>query len=75
MSTSSPQGDLRVGVVGAGRVGGVLAAALRSAGYAVVAAAGESDASRGRIADLLPGVPVAKPTAQWECVQRLAIPW
>jgi len=66
MSTSSPhaglRADLRVGVVGAGRVGGVLAAALRSAGYAVVAAAGESDASRGRIADLLPGVPVAKPT-------------
>src|SRR4051794_30451912 len=51
-----------VGVVGAGRVGAVLAAALRAAGYEIVAA-GESDASRGRIAALLPGVPVAKPTA------------
>lgn len=54
---------LRVGVVGAGRVGAVLAASLRRAGHEIVAAAGESDASRGRIAALLPGVPVAKPTA------------
>jgi predicted short-subunit dehydrogenase-like oxidoreductase (DUF2520 family) len=51
-----------VGVVGAGRVGAVLAAALQAAGHQVVAVAGESDASRTRIATLLPGVPVAKPT-------------
>ncbi|WP_435742754.1 Rossmann-like and DUF2520 domain-containing protein [Nocardioides sp. SYSU DS0663] len=54
---------LGVGVVGAGRVGAVLAAALRSAGHRVVAAAGESDASRARIAELLPGVPNEKPSA------------
>lgn len=64
---------LRVGVVGAGRVGAVLAAALRTpsiasgsasaGGHSIVAVAGESDASRGRIASLLPGVPVEKPTA------------
>jgi predicted short-subunit dehydrogenase-like oxidoreductase (DUF2520 family) len=54
---------LRVGVVGAGRVGAVLSAALRAAGHDVVAAAGESDASRRRIAELLPGVPRGKPTA------------
>ena len=54
---------LRVGVVGAGRVGAVLAAALRAAGHDVVAAAGESDASRGRIAALLPGVAAGKPSA------------
>ncbi|MFE6507075.1 Rossmann-like and DUF2520 domain-containing protein [Nocardioides sp. NPDC057767] len=54
---------LRVGVVGAGRVGAVLAAALRTAGHEIVAVAGESDASRARIASLLPGVPVEKPTA------------
>ncbi|MFE6647838.1 Rossmann-like and DUF2520 domain-containing protein [Nocardioides sp. NPDC057772] len=54
---------LRVGVVGAGRVGAVLAAALRSAGHEVAAVAGESDASRARIAALLPGIPVEKPTA------------
>ncbi len=53
----------RIGVVGAGRVGAVLAAALRAAGHEVVAAAGESDASRGRIADLLPGVGIDKPSA------------
>jgi predicted short-subunit dehydrogenase-like oxidoreductase (DUF2520 family) len=52
----------RIGVVGAGRVGAVLAAALRSAGHEVVAAAGESDASRSRMEVLLPGVPGAKPT-------------
>ncbi len=52
----------RIGVVGAGRVGAVLSAALRAAGHEVVAAAGESTASRDRILDLLPGVPVMKPT-------------
>ena len=52
-----------IGVVGAGRVGAVLSAALRAAGHEVVAAAGESDGSRSRIATLLPGVPVLKPTA------------
>jgi len=54
--------QLRVGVVGAGRVGAVLAAGLRAAGHTVVAAAGESDASRRRAADLLPEVPLRKPS-------------
>lgn len=54
---------LRVGVVGAGRVGAVLAARLRSAGHAIVAAAGESDASRRRMDTLLPGVTADKPSA------------
>jgi predicted short-subunit dehydrogenase-like oxidoreductase (DUF2520 family) len=52
----------RIGVVGAGRVGAVLSAALRAAGHEVVAAAGESTASVERIAALLPGVRRAKPT-------------
>ena len=52
----------RIGVVGAGRVGAVLSAALRAAGHEVVAAAAESDASLHRAATLLPGVRVAKPT-------------
>jgi predicted short-subunit dehydrogenase-like oxidoreductase (DUF2520 family) len=52
-----------IGVVGAGRVGAVLAARLRSAGHEIVAAAGESDASTQRIAALLPGVPTSKPSA------------
>jgi predicted short-subunit dehydrogenase-like oxidoreductase (DUF2520 family) len=53
----------RIGVVGAGRVGAVLAAALRGAGHEIVAVAGESDASRTRIETLLPGIPVRKPSA------------
>jgi predicted short-subunit dehydrogenase-like oxidoreductase (DUF2520 family) len=53
----------RIGVVGAGRVGAVLAAALQAAGHEIVAVAGESPASRTRIATLLPGVGVDKPTA------------
>jgi len=52
----------RIGVVGAGRVGAVLAAALRAAGHEIVSAAGESTASRDRMAALLPGVPGGKPT-------------
>ena len=53
----------RIGVVGAGRVGAVLAAALREAGHEIAAVAGESHASRTRINTLLPGVRVDKPTA------------
>ena len=53
----------RIGVVGTGRVGAVLAAALREAGHHIVAVAGESDASRTRVETLLPGVPVRKPSA------------
>ena len=53
----------RIGVVGAGRVGAVLAAALRAADHEIVAVAGESAASRTRIETLLPGVHVDKPTA------------
>jgi predicted short-subunit dehydrogenase-like oxidoreductase (DUF2520 family) len=66
----------RIGVVGAGRVGAVLSAALRAAGHEVVAAAGESTASRERIATLLPGVPVAKPTdvARASDLLLLAVP-
>jgi predicted short-subunit dehydrogenase-like oxidoreductase (DUF2520 family) len=49
---------LRVGVIGAGRVGAVLGAALAAAGHDVVAAAGLSAASAERAARLLPGVPL-----------------
>ncbi|WP_300680610.1 DUF2520 domain-containing protein [Nocardioides sp.] len=67
---STAQRPLRVGVIGAGRVGAVLAAALRryraadgAPDFEIAAVAGESDASRRRIADLLPGVRIARPTA------------
>ena len=49
---------LTVGVVGSGRVGAVLGAALARAGHTVVAVSAVSAASRERAADLLPGVPV-----------------
>ena len=52
----------RIGVVGAGKVGAVLAARLREAGHEVTAVAGESTSSRARVEALLPGTPVAKPT-------------
>jgi predicted short-subunit dehydrogenase-like oxidoreductase (DUF2520 family) len=52
---------LAVGVVGAGRVGAVLAAALQLAGHRVVAASGVSDASRARADALLPNVPLVSP--------------
>jgi len=51
----SPADPLTVGVIGAGRVGAVLGAALRAAGHRVVAASGVSGAAKGRIARLLPG--------------------
>lgn len=53
---------LTVGVVGAGRVGPVLAASLQLAGHRPVAVSGVSDASRRRAAALLPDVPVVTPT-------------
>jgi predicted short-subunit dehydrogenase-like oxidoreductase (DUF2520 family) len=67
---------LEVGVVGAGRVGAVLGAALQRVGHRVVAVSGVSDASRERAARLLPGIPVLDPD---EVVRRaelvlLAVP-
>jgi predicted short-subunit dehydrogenase-like oxidoreductase (DUF2520 family) len=65
---TTPPGDvtsrparLAVGVVGAGRVGSVLGAALQQAGHRVVAVSAVSDASLRRAGDLLPGVPVVAP--------------
>jgi predicted short-subunit dehydrogenase-like oxidoreductase (DUF2520 family) len=55
-------GQLTIGVIGAGRVGAVLTAALHQAGHPIAAVAGESDASRTRIETLLPSARVAKPT-------------
>ncbi len=52
---------LRVGIVGAGRVGAVLGAALARAGHQVVAASAVSSASRRRAERLLPQVPIAAP--------------
>jgi predicted short-subunit dehydrogenase-like oxidoreductase (DUF2520 family) len=51
-------GPLVIGVVGAGRVGAVLGAALIAAGHSIAAVAANSPASRDRAGRLLPGVPV-----------------
>jgi predicted short-subunit dehydrogenase-like oxidoreductase (DUF2520 family) len=52
---------LRIGVVGAGRVGSVLGAALARAGHHVVGASAVSATSRRRAERLLPGVPIKAP--------------
>jgi predicted short-subunit dehydrogenase-like oxidoreductase (DUF2520 family) len=52
---------LRVGVVGAGRVGTALGAALARAGHPVVAVSAVSEDSLRRAAQMLPGVPIAQP--------------
>jgi predicted short-subunit dehydrogenase-like oxidoreductase (DUF2520 family) len=49
-----------VGVVGAGRVGAVLGAALAAAGHSVAAASATSARSRDRAARLLPHVPIRR---------------
>lgn len=51
-------GRLGIGIIGAGKVGAVLGAALRGAGHAVVGVSAVSEASRERAELLLPGVPV-----------------
>ena len=52
---------LAVGVIGTGRVGPALAAALQLAGHRVVAASGVSRESRRRAETLLPGVRLVTP--------------
>jgi predicted short-subunit dehydrogenase-like oxidoreductase (DUF2520 family) len=52
---------LRVGVVGAGRVGTALAVALGRAGHEVAAVSAVSDASVRRIEERLPGVAIRHP--------------
>lgn len=57
MASTKP-GRLGVGVIGAGKVGAVLGAALRAAEHAVVGVSAVSEQSRDRAETLLPGVPV-----------------
>lgn len=61
LTTGTRPARLRVGVVGAGRVGTALGAALAQAGHRVVAASAVSEASRLRAAERLPGVPLMEP--------------
>src|SRR5262249_46633979 len=59
--TTTRAARLAVGVVGTGRVGSVLGAALARAGHRVVAASAVSRESVGRAGRLLPGVPILPP--------------
>jgi predicted short-subunit dehydrogenase-like oxidoreductase (DUF2520 family) len=62
MSAARPHdAALSVGVIGAGRVGAVLGAALARAGHDVVAVSAISEASVRRAAELLPGVRIVAP--------------
>jgi predicted short-subunit dehydrogenase-like oxidoreductase (DUF2520 family) len=61
MSHSAHPAELGVGVVGAGRVGTALAAALRRSGHRIVAVSAVSAASLDRVAAILPGTPVRSP--------------
>ena len=56
MATQS--GRLGVGIIGAGRVGPVIGAALAGAGHAIVGVASVSEGNRDRARALLPGVPI-----------------
>ena len=58
MSAPQRARSLTVGLIGTGRVGSVLAAALAAAGHRIVAATGGSPDSLDRAARLLPGVPL-----------------
>src|SRR5580704_3538203 len=64
-SSSHPSrpAELGVGVVGAGRVGTALAAALRRSGHRIVAVSAVSAASLRRTEERLPGIPVRPPQA------------
>jgi predicted short-subunit dehydrogenase-like oxidoreductase (DUF2520 family) len=52
---------LRVGIIGAGRVGAALGVALARAGHQLTGVSAVSEASRQRAASRLPGVPLRQP--------------
>ncbi|MFV0432682.1 MAG: DUF2520 domain-containing protein [Leucobacter sp.] len=56
--SSSQASRLGVGVVGAGRVGPVLARALAGAGHSITGVSAVSEQSRDRAESMLPGVPI-----------------
>ena len=55
---ASRPGRLTIGVIGAGRVGAVLASALRSVGHTITAVSRASQETLDRVEVLLPGVPM-----------------
>jgi predicted short-subunit dehydrogenase-like oxidoreductase (DUF2520 family) len=65
--------QLRVGVIGPGRVGTALATAMSRAGHRLVAAAAISQASRDRIERFLPGTPVRQPAEVCEAADLVLL--
>lgn len=65
--------SLRIGVIGAGRVGAVLGAALDSAGHHSVAVSAVSSASVARRAELLPAAAVRRPDRVGDGVDLLLL--
>ena len=57
-AVTARDGRLGVGIIGAGRVGPVLGAALAAAGHAIVGISASTDDERDRVDGMLPGVPV-----------------
>ena len=66
-------GRFAVGVIGAGRVGSVLGAALARAGHRVVAASAVSDRSRRLAAALLPDTPLLAPPEVAQAAELLVL--
>ncbi len=58
MSAQQRSGRLGIGIIGAGRVGPVLGAALAGAGHAIVGISAISQGSRERAEAMLPGAPL-----------------
>ena len=56
--TPQRDGRLGIGIIGAGKVGPVLGAALAGAGHAIVGISAVSEHSRDRAEAMLPGVPI-----------------
>lgn len=64
---------LRVGIVGTGRVGSALGAALHRVGHRAVAASGVSEQSRRRAEEMLPGVPLVSPQEVFEVAELVLL--
>ncbi len=58
MNAQQRSGRLGIGIIGAGRVGPVLGAALAGAGHAIVGISAISESSRERAEAMLPGAPL-----------------
>jgi predicted short-subunit dehydrogenase-like oxidoreductase (DUF2520 family) len=71
--SAAPPGRLAIGVIGAGRVGSILGAALAAVHHRVIGVSAVSDASRNRAESLLPGVPVMTPLEVCEAADLVLV--